>query len=307
MRLAALGYTTFRYTGLTKLARWLRNDGVVLCYHNVVDPSARSDATLGLHIPFAAFERQIRWLTRHYTIVPLDEFVDCVADGASLRRVAAITFDDGYAGVFDNAWPLLRDLGVPATVFLVAGAHGESREQGFWWDDAEVLHGYSPAAERRWLTECKGDRIAILGAGASPPRPAPAWCRPATWEQIAAAVRTGLAIGAHTATHRTLPALSDVEMYRELVESRAVIRRNAGVIPALFAYPYGLWDERSRDAVQVAGYRAAFTLGADRRTRANDLWTLPRLSIPAGISDAAFQAWLAGLNPRLPAPRWRHA
>ncbi len=297
MRLAALGYSIFRYAGLTRVARWLRNDGVVLCYHNVVAPSVRPPATLGLHIRLATFERQISWLTRHYTIVPLDEFVDRVAGGASLRRVAAITFDDGYAGVFDNAWPLLRDLGVPATVFLVAEAHGESREQGFWWDDAEVLQGYSPATERRWLTECKGDRIAIVGAGASPPRPVPAWCRPATWEQITEAVRAGLTIGAHTATHRTLPALPDAEMYRELVESRAVIRQNAGVIPALFAYPYGLWDERTRDAVQAAGYRAAFTLGADRRTCRDDLWTLPRLSIPAGISDAAFQAWLAGLTP----------
>lgn len=290
-----MGYTAFRYAGLTTVARWLRNDGVVLCYHNVVAQTVRPAATLGLHIPVATFERQIRWLTKHYSIVPLDAFVDRVARGASLRRVAAITFDDGYAGVFENAWPLLSNLGVPATVFLVAEAHGESREQGFWWDDANVLQTYSPATEQRWLTEFKGDRTAIVGAG--PSRPAPAWCRPATWEQIAAATRGGLTIGAHTATHRALPGLSDDDLYRELVESRTVIRQHAGVMPGLFAYPYGLWNARTRDAVQSAGYRAAFTLAADKRTRKGDLWTLPRISIPATIGDAAFQAWIAGLHP----------
>ena len=290
-----MGYTAFRYAGLTTVARWLRNDGVVLCYHNVVPQPVGPAATLGLHMPFATFERQLRWLTRHYAIVALDDFVDRVARGASLRRVAAITFDDGYAGVFENAWPLLRDLGVPATVFLVAEAHGERRAQGFWWDDTEVLRVYSPAAEQRWLTECKGDSTVIVGAG--PPRLAPAWGRPATWDQIAEATRGGLSIGAHTATHRALPALSDDDLYRELVESRTVIRQHSGVIPALFAYPYGLWDGRTRHAVQSAGYRAAFTLGAGGRTRGRDLWTQPRLSIPAGISEAAFQAWVAGLNP----------
>ena len=213
--------------------------------------------------------------------------------GASLRRVAAITFDDGYAGVFEHAWPLLNALGIPATVFLVAEVHEHGREQGFWWDHPEVLRVYSPENEHRWLTGLKGDRAAILGVGGL----APTWCQPATWGTIAGAAREGLGIGAHSATHRTLPALADAELDRELVESRDLIRQNSGVEPAFFAYPYGVWDERIRDAVQSAGYRAAFTLDADARTRKNDPWTLPRLNVPSGLGDSAFQAWTAGIRP----------
>ena len=304
MRLASLGYDAVRYAGLTTLARWLQSEGVVLCYHNVVAGAGGGAATLGLHIPFATFERQVRWLAKHYTIVPLAEFVDRLLHGTSLRGVAAITFDDGYTGVFKWAWPLLRHLQIPATVFLVADAHGSeaggAREQGYWWDDEDVLRVYSPTTERRWLTAFKGDRLAIVNAvaRARPPRQVPAWCQPAAWETIAAAAQAGLGIGAHSATHRTLPTLPDAELHRELVESRTVIRQHSGVDPVFFAYPYGLWDERIRRAVRAAGYRAAFTLAADQRTRQGDTLTLPRLSIPAGIRDAAFQAWIAGLTPR---------
>ena len=296
MSLAALGYGVLRYAGLTSLARRLQYRGVVLCYHNVVSQLESPAAALGLHMPVARFERQVRWLAKHFSIIRLDEFVDGASHGRSLRGVAAITFDDGYAGVFEHAWPLLSDLGIPATVFLVAEAHGDARKQGFWWDDADVLREYTPANEQRWLTTLKGDRAAIVAPGAG--RLAPAWCRPATWGTIVAAAIAGLDIGAHSATHRALPTLADDELDRELVASRDLIRQHTGIVPATFAYPYGVWDDRIRNAVRSAGYRAAFTLAADRRTQPNDPWALPRLSIPAGISDSAFQAWTAGLTPR---------
>lgn len=296
MRLAPLCYSALRWTGATTVARWLRGDGVVLCYHNVVARPNGASAALGLHIPLAPFERQIQWLGRHYTVVPLAEFADRAIRGASLRRLAAVTFDDGYSGVFEYAWPLLRDLGIPATVFVVADAPGGYREHGYWWDDADVLRGYSPETEQRWLTALQGDRSAIVGTEVR--RPAPAWCQPATWGTIAAAAREGLGIGAHSATHRNLPMLPDAELHRELVESREVIRQQSGTDPVLFAYPYGWWDERIRGAVRAAGYRAAFTLAADRRSLKGDPWTIPRLGIPAGLSDAGFAAWTAGLVPR---------
>src|SRR5262245_53654386 len=85
LRLASLGYSALRHVGVTTLARWLRRDGVVLCYHNVVARQWRGAATLGLHIPVATFERQIRWLVKHYAVVPLPEFVERAQRGASQR------------------------------------------------------------------------------------------------------------------------------------------------------------------------------------------------------------------------------
>lgn len=293
MRLASLCYNALRFAGVTTMARRLSKDGVVLCYHNVVGPTDDSAANqLGLHMPLATFERQMRWLAEHYAVVPLEEFVARLSQGGSLRGVAALTFDDGYAGVFEHAWPVLRDLGTPATVFVVADAPG--RDDGFWWDNPMVLQTHSPEQQQRWLTGCNGDRTKIVDA---PWRPA-AWCRPATWRTIATAAAAGLHIGVHSSTHRSLPTLPETELYHEIVESRDIIRRRTGVTPVFFAYPYGLWNERVRQAVHAAGYRAAFTLASDHAAGRRDAWALPRINVPAGIDDAAFQAWTAGLNLR---------
>jgi peptidoglycan/xylan/chitin deacetylase (PgdA/CDA1 family) len=105
----------------------------------------------------------------------------------------------------------------------------------------------------------------------------------------------------HSATHRSLTALDALDLRREVVGSRDLIMRRTGVTPEFFAYPYGLWNDRVRQAVRSAGYRAAFTVEDGHHDAAADRWALPRLNIPAGIVDAAFEAWTAGLRLQ----RWR--
>src|SRR5689334_5371740 len=107
---AAMFYHGLRALGATSFRRLTKNAGLILCYHNVV---WREDDQIGdpdLHIPLERFERQIRWLIDHYDVVSLNTFVDRLDRGASLNETAVITFDDGYAGVFDYAVPCLDDL-----------------------------------------------------------------------------------------------------------------------------------------------------------------------------------------------------
>jgi len=297
--LASLCYKALQLSGVTALARRFSSGGVVLCYHNVVaDAAAGPRDSLGLHMPLSRFERQVRWLARTFEVVSLTELVVRVSQGRSLRGVAAITFDDGYRGVFDHAWPLLRDLNIPATVFIVAEAPG--RDERFWWDDPEVLRAYSPARREHWLTALRGDSATIVESLTRARRPSPGKAAsarmPAPWETIAAAAASGLQLGVHSATHRSLPALDEGDLHREVVESRDIIRRRTGVTAEFFAYPYGLWSDRVQHAVRSAGYRAAFTL--DHGDSTADLWALPRMNVPASIDAAAFAAWTAGLNLR---------
>jgi peptidoglycan/xylan/chitin deacetylase (PgdA/CDA1 family) len=303
LRLASLYYSVLKVAGLTAIARRLSSGGVILCYHNIIagTEADRSD-NLGLHMPLATFSRQMRWLAGTYQIVPLAELIGRLSNRGSLRGLAAVTFDDGYAGVFENAWPVLRDLGIPATVFVVAEAPG--RDERFWWDDPDVLRAYSPARREDWLTTLRGDG-ATIGDSLAPARrplsrrpPPPPWCMPATWPTITDAARSGLQLGVHSATHRSLPVLDELELQHEVVESREIIRSRTGMTPEFFAYPYGRWNDRVRDAVRAAGYRAAFALENGHRATTTDPWALPRVSVPARIEDAAFHAWTAGLNPR---------
>jgi peptidoglycan/xylan/chitin deacetylase (PgdA/CDA1 family) len=299
MPLASLCYDVLRFTGATALARQFSpHDGLILCYHNVVPQDGGSPDELGLHMPLSIFERQMRWLATRFALIPLDEFVSRLERGASLRRVASITFDDGYASVFEHAWPLLRDLRIPATAFILAETPG--RDEGFWWDNPDVLQSYSPARRQDWLTRMRGDEVMIVESMARPgtSRQAAGARKAAAWSTIAQAAKSGLQLGVHSATHRSLPMLDDVELDRELVHSRDIIRSRTGAKAEFFAYPYGAWNDRVRQRVRSAGYRAAFTLDYGHKQRDFDAWALPRLSIPAGIKHSAFQAWTAGLVPR---------
>jgi len=201
----------------------------------------------------------MRWLADHYQVVALSEFIDRLTNGASVRSMAALTFDDGYAGVFEHAVPILDALRMPATVFIVADAVG--RSEPFSWDEC---------AEHR----------------------------PADWAAICGALGRGIELGAHSFNHPSLPTLTDSALEHEIVASRAVIHRATGRWPECFAYPFGHWDARVRDAVRSAGYGAGLTLDFGLNSRDADRWALRRINVPAGISDAAFESWTAGCHGR---------
>lgn len=293
-------YRGLHLTGLTNLARRARNAGAVLCYHNILAATdAPPGGAPGVHMPLERFTSQMRWLVAHYDVLPLSAFVDRLSSGEPMRRTASVTFDDAYAGVFEHARPVLRELGITPTVFVVAGA--PAGDQLFWWDHPAVQHLIAHRREQEWLTALRGDGEAILGSlpGASNGEPlASAAYLPAPWSVIAEASRDGVEIGVHSATHRALPTLNDHELGDEIEGSRTAIAREIGAAPTHFAFPYGLWDERVRSHVRDAGYRAAFTLDYGLVGTRADPWALPRVNVPAGMSDPAFRAWMAGLSLR---------
>jgi peptidoglycan/xylan/chitin deacetylase (PgdA/CDA1 family) len=294
MRLAGpLCYQAVRMFGLPAINRRLHDAGLILCYHNVVATGSRSAGDPGLHMSRDRFEQQIRWLVARYSVIGLSEFVDRVAAGKSLRAVAALTFDDGYAGVFEHAVPVLEAIGVPATVFIVGTA---GRRMGFWWDQTTIVQSTDPGLRRECLNTLRGDESAIVANAIR--EDLPASHRPARWEVVRAAVQSGITIGAHTVTHRSLPTLSDAELEFEVVAGRTMIERATGARVDFFAYPYGLWDHRVRSRVRLAGYRAGLTLNAGLNRRFADPCSLRRLNVPAGISKAAFEAWAAGFAVR---------
>lgn len=290
-------YHGLRMLGIPAASRRLQGAGTILCYHNVVPPGYDGIGGQGVHMLRDAFERQMRWLVAHYTVLSLAEFVDRFERGAPLRSTAVIAFDDGYNGVFEVAAPILRGLGISATVFVVADAVGHS--QGFWWDQPSIVSAVTPAQREAWLTDLRGDDDAIVGA-ASPRGRAnlPHSHRPADWSTIRAWLGKGIEIGVHSSTHRCLPTLSDVELLYEIEGSRSALHHATGTWPEFFAYPYGYCDARVRDRVRRAGYRAALSLDPGLVRAGADAFRLKRINVPAGISDAAFEAWTAGLQVR---------
>jgi peptidoglycan/xylan/chitin deacetylase (PgdA/CDA1 family) len=115
---------------------------VVLMYHRVA--ALRSDPW-GLAVAPATFEKQLKLLARHRTVLPLAELIALARSGTAPRNAVAISFDDGYADNFTAALPLLARLEMPAAFFVTTDPI--DRRRPFWWDElAElILERRSPA------------------------------------------------------------------------------------------------------------------------------------------------------------------
>lgn len=87
----------------------------ILIYHQV--GSGRSHE---MNVPTDKFRRQIDWLQAHHRIVSLEETVELRGD-PDAKDLVVLTFDDGYADVFHNAFPLLEDRRLPFTLYLTTG------------------------------------------------------------------------------------------------------------------------------------------------------------------------------------------
>lgn len=104
--------------------------GRILCYHSVGTPSWGYN-----DVSPVRFRRHLELaLRRGYRFVPTDE----IARTGGRAGELAVTFDDGLRSVADNAAPVLSELGIPWTLFVVSGwASGER------WDAPDLFLGWS--------------------------------------------------------------------------------------------------------------------------------------------------------------------
>lgn len=117
-----------------------RTRPVILMYHRV---GQTTPDPWRLSVRATKFRDQMQWLAKHRRVMAMQAFVEQHAAGALPRDAVAITFDDGYADNANLAQPILKEAGLPATLFVVSGAIGQ--RQPFWWDSLArlVLSGSS--------------------------------------------------------------------------------------------------------------------------------------------------------------------
>ena len=134
-----------------------------------------------------------------------------------------------YRSVFEQAFPVLRRLGVPGTVFAPTDFIG--RPEPMSWPGID-----------RWLSGPHEHELACMDA-----------------DQLRELADAGWEIGSHTRSHPRLTSLSD-GLGPELAGSRARIEELVGAPCQSLAYPYGDADDRVAAAAAEAGYLAAATL-----------------------------------------------
>ena len=120
-------YRVIRF--LQSLPQRKRNLAIIV-YHKVNDDHEKG-TQVRPHVRGtcpAIFARQMRYLRKRQTVVPLEDAVMAMRNGRALPRNAVdITFDDGYLDNYRNAFPILRRYGLPATFFLTTGFIGSRK------------------------------------------------------------------------------------------------------------------------------------------------------------------------------------
>jgi len=232
---------------------------LVFCYHALSDGW---DAPLSVRPD--RFERQLEIvLARGYRPATFSELTRAPHDAG----LFAVTFDDAFRSVSTFAVPLLRRLGVPATVFVPTGPV-EAQQPLAWEGTAEWLEG-------PWASELT----------------------PMSWSELGELADAGWEIGSHTTSHPHLPRLDDVALAAQLTESKAMCEARLGRPCTSFAYPYGDIDPRVISAARAAGYATAAALPGDFGRHDPLLW--PRVGVYHRDDDRRFRLKISSTMHRL--------
>lgn len=216
----------------------------ILTYHSVGHRDHEMNVTP------EAFRDQMAWLAEHARLIPLD------AAQAGLGGVA-VTFDDGYRDNLINAVPILEEVRIPATFFIVAGRVG-----GILDHDSEP------------------ETSALM-----------------TWDEVRQLESLGFAIGAHTLSHPRLSRLNEEEQRAEIEGSAHRLEKELGHPIDAFAYPFGScadYDDVSERLVRESGFAYAVSNRYGVNLPGGNPWALRRIWIDATDNLDTFQAKVTG-------------
>lgn len=218
-----------------------RRGVVVLAYHLV---GAGSDSPVDISL--AEFRRQMGFLRSRCVVLSLGEALAVESDRRLQDKpVVVLTFDDAFKNFRDVAWPVLTEIGLPATLYVpVAFVTGEGKNP--------IRGGTFPAC---------------------------------SWSDLRDLASEGVSMGSHTMTHTNLARATAEVVDSELRDSRDQLEQRLGVAVKSFCYPQAKWNRdiatrasRYYESAVCAGGRR-FVPGRDRAHR------IPRFPVRRDIGS----------------------
>jgi peptidoglycan/xylan/chitin deacetylase (PgdA/CDA1 family) len=279
----------------------------ILLYHGVTTAqSVGIENYSGKHLPLAAFEEQMRYLHEHCYPMHLKDMAELLAHGYALPDGAcAVTFDDSYQNVVENAVPVLVRYGIPAT-FFVATAYLDNPKRMYWTDILEHAMNRAgvKASEVRRIKEQyktlpfqeRGGRIAVLRGlydetldnGQDVPN-----YRNMTWDDLRAIDANPLfVVGGHTHTHQVMSLLPEWALKDEINNCLGRLEIELGHPVDLFSYPEGQaahYNQAVIDALKAAGVVLCPTAIPGDNPPGTDPFHLRRVMV--GFEGQPFPFW----------------
>lgn len=213
----------------------------ILMYHMVCETENAKEKRYCCH-PYA-FKQQMAHLKKvGYQVIGLDDLINSIKKGTTLpEKSIAITFDDGFADNYDNAFPLLRAYGFPATMFVVSRLAGRTNE---------------------WMQEEEFPARKLLG-----------------WKELKEISENGITIGSHTTSHASLIDVEKKSAMHEIINSKSEIEDELGKPARYFAYPYGRFNQQIEELVAEAGYLGACSTRSGFNSEGTNPFALRRIEV----------------------------
>ncbi len=199
----------------------LAGDVVILMYHHCAKLPANAPIR-GVYVTPGQFAWQMDWLRRRQVRFCTFRDLEQAAPGPRSVPSVIVTFDDGLRDVYQHAFPLLAERGIPAVVYPVVGDIGKS---GVVWSENK------DKSPQELLSE---SQIREMGAA-------------------------GIEFGSHLWEHRKASRLPPAELRTQLTRSRDRLAEITGHPVLSIAYPYGDYSPGVLAETVAAGYRYAVT------------------------------------------------
>jgi len=299
------------------MASVIRRPGLcVLMYHRV----SKADGIFR-GVDVSVFRQEMMWLRANCRVMTPDEVEESLHCREGPRPRVLLTFDDGYLDYYENAYPILRDLGLPSLVFLttsfmdrgglmwhdvvrLAVRETKKREVEIPWEantvltldgdhsrsaleNVSVAHLKAVAQEERdfWLRQLLG----ALGVGQDELHSL-VGRQMLNWDEVRATSDL-TRYGGHTHTHPILSRSGMEVQAREIESCRDRILAETGVAPKHFAYPNGQrgdYTEQTKALVRASGFEAAYSTSRGLNGPETDRLELRRMSAPRSVGDVAW-------------------
>jgi peptidoglycan/xylan/chitin deacetylase (PgdA/CDA1 family) len=292
----------------------------ILMYHRVGPQNERWQPP---PVPPKDFEDQMQYLKKTHALLSLTDVACALRDHRPLpKKVAVVTFDDGYKSNYDYAFPILKQYRIPATIFLATG-HIDTGTL-FWWDKIRyaLWHTYHHrlivdelgVVTLRSLNEKRQKTIGIIEAVKKFPEhkknsiidhlittaditipPTLGHQVIVSWDDVREMQNHGIEFGAHTVTHPILTKVSLEQANYEITQSKKDIENALGTPVTTFSYPNGKQADFNTEIlhmVQTSGYTCAVTTLPTTNASPDTLYILGRL-IPWNYTS--FKLFISGL------------
>lgn len=262
-------------------------------------------------MPPKQFERTLKYLKRRFKIVSLEEILNKeLKNTTNNQPLAAVVFDDGYKDFLDFAYPILKKMDIPSSMYIVTDSVNKGMPPwtymlDFSFAKTKVLSlniDTDILPSHLKLTEWKSDKERIAYGKALKPFLKKLSNRDRegifnqvikdfndiefpedlmlSWEEIKYLHNNGVTIGSHSVTHPLLGSIKkEEEIEHELKTSFNIIEKEIGK-PLSISYPIGSYNEVVKKIAQKVGYKYGLAVNHTiYDSNINDNYEIPRIDV----------------------------